>query len=344
MRAITVDEPTTAFPSCPESRCNLLPSMTRLTDGSLLVVWCGGPPPELALDRFLLCSVSRDDGATWQEPWTVVDTPGCCDINPAVFRNMAGDLVLMHHAWRDGTHHGRLCFSSDDGRTWTEPKPFLDEERWVTQAQGGVPLLLQGRWVMPVHVVRRGKRHMYCCCLMSDDDGATWRRGAGMTTCDWDKGAMEPHILRRSDGSLLMVSRTTSGHPAAATSDDGGESWSEMVLLNDIDSPQAPPRLLDLPGAGWLLAHNAGSPWPGETHHPRNHLVSRTSDDEGRSFSEPVTIDRAETEDIQIAYPTMIALDDNAPEVLVLYHHQPGYVEALTDNDAEIRQARLTVA
>ncbi|MGC9318793.1 MAG: hypothetical protein ACP5KN_12250 [Armatimonadota bacterium] len=72
-------------------------------------------------------------------------------------------------------------------------------------------------------------------------------------------------------------------------------------------------------------------------------IVARISRDEGHSFAAPVTIDRTDTEDIQIAYPTMVSLEPDRTGVLVLYHYQPGYIERLTDNDAEIRQARLTV-
>ncbi len=182
MATMTVEEVKTAFPSCEEAECNLVPAVVRLADGSLVAVWCGGPGPETNLERFVLCARSSDGGVTWTEPDKIVDTPGYCDINPAVFQNHAGEVLMMHNIYRDGQHYNRLSFSADGGRTWSAPEAFIEEEEWTAAPQGGVPLFVDGRWVMPVLRRKRDDEHIYSCCLISEDDGATWRQGEGMTT------------------------------------------------------------------------------------------------------------------------------------------------------------------
>ena len=343
MTTITVEEVKTAFPSCEEAECNLVPAVVRLSDGSLVAVWCGGPGPETNLERFVLCARSEDGGSTWTAPEKIVDTPGYCDINPAVFQNHAGEVLMMHNTYRDRQHYVRLSFSADGGRTWSEPEPFIAEDEWMAAPQGGVPLFVDGRWVMPVLCRKRDTEHIFSCCLISGDDGATWRQSEGMTACDSERGAMEPHILQRSDGSLFMICRTTCGHPAVSISADGGETWGEMTYVQQIETPQAPLRLIELPQGTWLLAHNAGLPYPDHTHYPRNHIVVRTSEDEGATWSEPVTVERSATDDIQIAYPTMALVDPGLLMLFMLYHYQPGYIDSGTDNRAEIRQATIRV-
>lgn len=91
--------------------------------------------------------------------------------------------------------------------------------------------------------------------LISDDDGKTWfpspyricrRRvteGGGLS---------ESSVVERSDGSLLMISRTNAGFMYRSDSQDGGETWSRPVAT-DIPASGSSSSLRRIPGSDDIL-------------------------------------------------------------------------------------------
>jgi hypothetical protein len=132
-------------------------------------------------------------------------------------------------------YHAFAVFSHDDGRTWAEPRPTLNdpEERLMYYDQRMVELpdgrLLTMAWVHDVvDDVTLTARAGY-----SSDGGRTWSEpfDTGL-----QGGPMNPLLLR--DGRVLVVfaRRTTPNGIRAVLSEDGGRTWDlerELVLWDE---------------------------------------------------------------------------------------------------------------
>jgi len=122
-----------------------------------------------------------------------------------------------------------LCFSSDEGRTWSEPV-------W-TPAQGIVPdklrELASGRWLLACHVADRDTGCLTQRLWYSDDRGTRWRgpltvgRKAGLNLCEASILEVEPGVL-----VAFMRENSFKGWDCFKTvSRDNGESWGEPVAF-----------------------------------------------------------------------------------------------------------------
>ncbi len=349
-------------PSTEAMRTNLIPAMIGLADGRLLAVWCSGPGPETNLERFIVAAHSSDGGRTWTEPAKIVDTPGKCDINPAVLQNDAGEVLMFYHEYRDG-HETRLRRSSDGGLTWrlseaasrTGSEPEADHPHCAVQGAQAVRIG-SGHFVLPAHFwLERDTKHMAAGAIITQDDGKTWRRSKGIVTVEHYRGLMEPSVAPLADGSLLMAIRTCAGYVYFSRSTDNGETWAQPWPEKQLPAPQAPARLLRTTDGRLLMTYSHGAPLEPNSHKPRNALaiVQCTPDaarlgtaegwqsaDDGRMWSQPMLIEGQEEADIQIAYPAMVQVGD---EVVVIYHHQPGYLSEGTRGPSAIHLARLSL-
>jgi sialidase-1 len=126
--------------------------------------------------------------------------------------------------------------------------------------------------------------HFVCSCLLSDDGGRTWTRSRNVVDYP-QRGAMEPEVLEREDGRLLMHIRTQLGHIAVSESTDRGETWSPAKPW-ERRSPEAPATLRRVPSTGdWLLIWNDTFA-PGAGHGgKRTPLTAAISTDEGRTWT-----------------------------------------------------------
>jgi predicted neuraminidase len=324
-------------PSTEAMQTNLIPAMIGLADGRLLAVWCSGPGPETNLERFIVAAHSTDGGRTWTEPVTIVDTPGKCDINPTLLQSEAGEVLMFYHQW-EGHHETRLRRSGDAGVTWSEP----EAEHPHCAVQGARALRIgPGHFVLPGHFwpddgTNRGRAG----CIVTEDDGKTWRVGKATITLEHYRGLMEPSVAPLADGTLLMAIRTCAGYVYFSRSTDNGETWAEPWPGKQFPAPQAPGRLLRTADGRLLMAYSHGAPLEPNSHKPRNALALVQSTDDGKTWSQPLLIEGQEDADIQISYPAMAQVGD---EVVIIYHHQPGYVSQGTRGASEIHLARVSL-
>jgi sialidase-1 len=189
-------------------------------------------------------------------------------------------------------------YSDDNGATWSEPVDITnvarDVEAWGCSVFGpGGPIQdRRGRLILPMSrttgVDVDGKRRdgpWNAYTVYSDDDGATWHRGALVPDGEWSS---EQQVVELADGSILMDMRQNEGpHRWLATSDNGGETWSvprpgvavtrvacaiERYTLRSRDDDRD--RIV----------------WTGPKGPGRKELVIRTSYDEGATFTGERTI------------------------------------------------------
>lgn len=145
-----------------------------------------------------------------------------------------------------------LISSEDDGETWSEPVSLngqVKEDWMVFMGTGpGVGIQIEhgphaGRLVFPVYYSNANglNQSQSSAVIYSDDHGETWHRGESPndgrdgihteTMNDPSNILTEAQVVEvGSSGRLKLFCRNRSGKVMVATSDDGGETWDDVVV------------------------------------------------------------------------------------------------------------------
>ncbi|NUQ66605.1 MAG: exo-alpha-sialidase [Pirellulales bacterium] len=282
--------------------------------------------------------LSSDDGKTWQRIATMYqgDGPGRltkdyeCQIalktRKGVILWVYRDFGNMHWAWDDKTGEAVdpsltvwSIRSLDGGKTWIDRQPVADG---YCGSLNDIVQTSTGEIVVPIqqYVPNPGRHCQYT--WVSADDGKTWQRSnlidiGGRGHHD---GIFEGTLAELKDGRLMMLMRTPRDRFWRAFSSDGGRTW-RQIEPTDIAASTAPGFLLRLASGRLALVWNPLPPdgrmrplselQPGEKPHRqgselpaqnwRNSLQIALSDDEAKTWSEPLTVARGP----RLCYPQM---------------------------------------
>jgi sialidase-1 len=250
-------------------------------------------------DIDLLLRRSTDGGATWGPSQVVWDDGANTVGNPCpvvdrathtvwlpVTRNLGSDLEPRIIAGTSKESRTVWILRSDDeGTTWSDPVEITKDvkaEDWTWYATGpgcGIQLAT-GRLVVPCdHVVKDTKVHG-AHVIISDDRGATWKRGGLI-----DDKVNECQVAERSDGTLVLNMRSNHGKRcrAVATSRDGGETWSALEHDAALVEPVCQAALVNAPpGAPACACDRMLFSNPAST--KRERMTVRKSEDGGRTW------------------------------------------------------------
>ncbi|MBL8849316.1 MAG: exo-alpha-sialidase [Planctomycetaceae bacterium] len=250
-----VFEATDEHPRCSEG------SVLDLYDGSLL---CAMTVFDANTSDFAKARIigrrSTDGGRTWGEPQVLQENSGDMNVIGATLRRLkspaaAGTIGLFYaqtNTFSDLRFYVR--FSNDEGATFGEPILVTGNPGYHVVNNDRVTQLSTGRLVVPAASTADVEKedHFVCHCYVSDDGGRTWRDTPGRVDAP-KRGAMEPEVVELSDGRLLMIVRTQTGHIATSHSDDGGETWSEPGHFEGVPAPESPATIRRIPATGDLL-------------------------------------------------------------------------------------------
>ena len=274
------------------------PAMIELRSGRILLACGGGLKPKATPRMF----ISDDRGRTFKQIESYphfMTKPTTLDLGAAVFLRLADGRIALLLARGSPASKGMggglpaLSFSSDEGKTWTEPVMIgspEDDGPWyvmnMIQTSSGrlVVAAAFGAGSFEGH-----SNHGYC--FFSDDLGKTWKKStkparfSGIDT----HGIQEPSIVECKDGSLLMLARTGRGSLHKSLSTDGGLSWSKPEPTTLI-SASSPSTLWKMPDGRLFVFYNHAKP-VGNGYFPRNPFVFSISDDDGQTWSDPWIVD-----------------------------------------------------
>lgn len=319
-----------------------------LADGRLLLVWCeyyadrpshvsrAPTDKESGFGDEAPCRIagriSADKGRSWGPRLTLQANRWRHNVkHPNLVRLADGEVLFTFTAWESQSERNIfLRRSRDDCETWSEPQR-ISEPGWYCTNHGRALTLSTGRVLLPAHGIigggpYRGGQSKLCSWVWYSDDGfRTWQQSATMTAPG--RGAHEPTIVERDDGSLLCYLRTTTTRLWRSLSTDGGQTWSEPEATQHA-APDAEALLARIPSTGDLLLlwNNVAS----ERNWPRTPLTAAISTDEGDSWRRVGDIDARPGFDA--AYPAAYFQDD---EVIVTYYTR--------DNDRWARDSEVTL-
>ena len=271
-------------------------AVEKLQDGRLLLVWSdfyGGESDWSAAQ--VAGRISGDRGRTWGEPFVVQENAGdMCTYSPSLLRMQSGNLGLTYFL-KNSNADNRVYWrrSKDDGITWEAPVVVTPELGYHIINNDRTVQLRTGRIIAPIAYVPEyfdKTTSFRIFCAYSDDEGETWRRERGEFGLP-KRGAMEPAVVEKKDGSLLMLVRTQLGHQFQCISKDGGETWDEPVPAVDLISSEAPASMKRIPKTGDLLVLWNRVFTPHAVHFGRSPLNSAVSRDDGGMWENVRTLE-----------------------------------------------------
>ena len=276
----------------------------RYSEGSILILRDGrllytttefeGSGSDFAKARIIGVE-SADEGRTWSSPRVLQENVGKQNVMSVTLRRLApgalfdGPIGLFYLVKNSPSDlHVYLRVSHDEGQTFGPAVRVTTEPGYHVLDNDRVTVLSTGRLVVPVATTRDVEREFkfVSSCYLSDDQGKTWRHGAGPVSYP-RRGAMEPEVLELKSGRLLMQIRTNTGEIVVSESGDGGNTWSEARPLG-IRAPESPATLRRIPSTGDLLLiwndSHRGNDLKTEKRTPLTAAISR---DEGKTWSAP---------------------------------------------------------
>lgn len=319
----------------------------RLRDGSILFVYSkfsgNDWGDECAADIASL--TSYDEGETWIDSRIIFrhDEDSRNYMCPSLIRMNNGDVGLIFLKKAKVNESSIPCFSrsSDEGKTFTSPENFSDDNSiyWVIE-NDHLLKLANGRIILPanmhsklidgeVRIIEHGLK----CIFATDDDGKTWREIAERQDIPFpdksDTGLQETTLYQHENGRIRALSRTDLAFQFECFSDDNGESWTQPSPNRFFSSPDSP-LLMKKVGKYTVAVFN---PVPNYTTRPnadgnvwgRTPLVCAVSEDDGKNFNRIFALEDDPTNGY--CYPAIIEGDDY---FLVSYYHSNNADSPLT--------------
>ena len=298
-------------PVGPQNPRNSEAAIVKLKNNSLLLGWTefyAGDGEDHGPAR-LTGKISTDAGRSWSEKYTLVENDGGRNVMEVNFlRLTTGELALFYCQKNTESTDCRVMMrtSADEGKTWVNPKQLSPSNKYTGMTNGRAIRLRTGRVL--VEVWEGGDVY----CLLSDDDGKTWRDSQRVKPLGGP--CYENACIELKDGRVLMFMRTELGGQFKSISSDGGETWTTPVL-SQLKGPAAPVAVSRIPKTGDLLAIWNHNP----TSQRRNPLTSAISKNEGETWENFRNLEDAP--DDLWAYPAVTWVDDNA---LITYFNYKG--------------------
>lgn len=258
------------------------------TKSGVVLAFCEGRKTSRsdAGDIDLLLKRSADNGDTWSAQAIVHEEGGDAPItigNPCPAVDASTGVIWL--AFTRNNERAFIISSEDEGLSWTEPKeitkaletfPFA----WTRLGTGPVNGIQTagGRLVLPVWLNDRKGGDYRSGAIFSEDHGQTWKAGGivppTLPACN------ECTIAELGNGRICMNIRNKSDEKRRGTSwsDDGGVSWSNGQLEEQLPGPVCQAAVLRAGDASTALFSNPAST-------SRENMTVRVTHDAAKTWS-----------------------------------------------------------
>ena len=211
--------------------------------------------------------ISKDNGATWSEPVTVLKNSKMNLMSVSLLRLQNGRIAMVY--LEKSAIPGRenfvdcrpkIVFSDDETVTWSEPVEITNVPyAYFVVNNDRLIQLKNGRLILPAahhqyHDVRLGDGIIKF--FISDDNGSSWRmaRHYIYPSGQLPRGLMEPGVVELDDQRLMCFIRTAAGCQYKSFSYDNGDTWSQAVPAGEFISPESPMSIKRNPANGKIYA------------------------------------------------------------------------------------------
>lgn len=239
--------------------------------------------------------------------------------------------------------------SHDEGKTWLEPQKLHNE--WT----GAIRTIIEtrsGNIIFTSMMMRHNPGHHTVLTYTSFNDGKDWVRSniIDLGGIGHHSGVTESTIVQLKSGKIWQLIRTNWGSFWEAFSDDEGVTW-HTIRSTSIDASSAPGLLKRLESGRIVLLWNRRFPL-GKDYYPlrggdrqwsevatsnhREELSMAFTDDEGKTWSEPIVIAKSykvqneDTGKTWLSYPYAF---EASPGVLWITTMQGGLRIKLKESD-----------
>jgi hypothetical protein len=243
-------------------------SFVRLQDGRILFVYTryNGESWHDHATADLAAIESADDGRTWENPRIIRKNDADNIMSVSLLHLQDGRIALLY--LRKSTFapdridcRPWLCFSSDEGASWSEARDILGlPPAYLVINNDRLIQLQSGRLVLPTawhrYTITGWEPRAIALFFLSDDGGSTWRESKEwvLPPSKITTGFQEPGVCQCQDGQLLAYFRTSAGMQYEARSMDDAETWSDPQPSRHFPSPAAPLSMKRHPKTGELFA------------------------------------------------------------------------------------------
>lgn len=285
-------------------------------DGSLLLGWTefyGGSGADHA-PAHLVGRISTDGGATWGAQYELVANDGGCNVMEVNFLRLRDGRIALFHCQKNSEEQDcrvMLRTSADEGLSFGPARQLSPAGAYTGLTNGRGLRLASGRLLIEAW---EGDA---CYCLLSDDEGETWRAGGRVQPAAGP--CYENACVELRDGRVLMLMRTGLGGQYQSVSADEGQTWTAAVPTA-LRGTAAPACISRIPATGQLLAiwnHNLDNAACGS--YQRRPLTAAVSVDEGQTWGHFRNLEEAPGD--AWAYPAITWVGDRA---LVTYFTYAG--------------------
>lgn len=295
----------------------------NLPDGSLLTVD--------SISSF----ISKDNGKTWTS-YPIFNEPDkfAIRIERALVYTKSGTIILAfandkekaNWNWRKDIRDSPGAIlptyavrSMDGGKTWTNLQKLHDD--W-TGAIRDIIETKDGKIVFTSMMMRHNPGRHAVVTYTSGDDGKSWKRSniIDLGGVGNHGGVTESTLEQLRDGRLWMLLRTNWGKFWETYSNDNGMNWG-AYKATDFDASSAPGMLKRLKSGRLVLIWNRYYP-QGKTEYPlrggdnqwsevpvsnhREELSIKFSEDDGKTWTQPVVFAKTTKKGAQISYPYLL--------------------------------------
>jgi len=248
-------------------QCFRIPAIVTTTKGTILAFAEGrkkGCSDTGDID--LVLKRSEDNGKTWSKLVVIRDDGENVCGNPAPVVDESTGTIHLLSTWNLGEDPERdiidgkskdtrrvfVMKSGDDGLSWSDAREItgsVKRDHWTWYATGpchGIQLQqgpLEGRLLVPCDHIEAVSKKYYSHVIFSDDHGKTWELG-GTTPQDQ---VNECTVAELQDGRVMLNMRNydrSQKSRKVAFSEDGGETWSNIVADKTLIEPICQASLL----------------------------------------------------------------------------------------------------
>ncbi len=308
---------------CPSSDENLRNSegdIIELKDGRLLLAWSKfvGRSDHATAD--IAAKFSNDKGLTWGEEFIIQENIGKQNVMSISFLRLRSGKILFFFLQKNASNDLQLFVreSADEAKTWSKPLRITQGMGYFIMNNARAIQLKKGRILAPIAYcpdISKESKNQVGFCYISDDEGKTWFKGNGQVSFD-DSPVMEPGLVQRADGSVLMNIRTSLGFVYQSFSYDRGNNWTEATPMTLV-SPASPATTIRVPDSSDILIIWNNNPLGNKANwQKRTPLTSAISSDGGKTWRNFKNIEN--DPDSGYAYTSISLSGEN---VLLTYYH-----------------------